>query len=109
MGAAIDWSFDLLDHATQELFVQLGVFAGSFTLAAVEAVMGEVDGSQAIGQELSELVRASLLERVATQDGVERYRMLETVREYAADRLATRTDAALPSGRSRPPGRELRG
>jgi predicted ATPase/DNA-binding SARP family transcriptional activator len=96
LGAAIDWSFDLLESPVQELFVQLGVFAGSFTVPAAKAVVGGAaspTGARAVLDGLGALVRASLLERVASHDGVERYRMLEPVREQAVDRLEALADA----------------
>jgi predicted ATPase/DNA-binding SARP family transcriptional activator len=78
LRATIDWSYDLLDPAAQALFARLGVFAGGWTLERAEAVCGPdaLDG-------LATLVDQSL---VAPGDG--RFAMLETVREYALERLA---------------------
>jgi predicted ATPase/DNA-binding SARP family transcriptional activator len=79
LRAAIAWSYDLLAPAAQTLFSQLSVFAGGFTLATAEAVCGieALDGIQALADQ-------SLVTRA--QDG--RFGMLETVREYALERLA---------------------
>ncbi len=85
LRALIDWSHDLLDAHERALFRRLAVFAGGFTLDAAEKVgtggeVGEADGIDLLGQ----LVEKSLV----TLDGAgERYRMLETVREYALERL----------------------
>ena len=77
MRAAIDWGFDLLDEPQRELLPRLSVFAGSFDLAAAAAVTGndELD-------HLTQLVDRSMVEHL---DG--RYRLIETIREYAAERL----------------------
>jgi predicted ATPase/DNA-binding SARP family transcriptional activator len=77
MRAAIDWSFDLLEEPQQELLARLAVFAGGFEPATVSAV----SGAEAV-TELIHLVEKSMVER----DG-DRYRLIETIREYAAERL----------------------
>lgn len=76
----IDWSFDLLDGSQQTLFRRLGVFTGSFSLDAAETVAGH-DGLEVVDR-LGDLVAKSLVAVVGT-----RYRLLETLREYAATRL----------------------
>jgi predicted ATPase/class 3 adenylate cyclase len=83
LRATIEWSYDLLSDEEQRIFAQLAVFAGSFTLEAAEEVCGaELDVLQA-------LVDRSLVRRW----GSGRFGMLETVREYALERLD-----ALPDG-----------
>lgn len=83
----IDWSFRLLSEDEQALFRRLAVFAGSFSLASVEAVCGDEDGS--VLELLSALVDKSLVLRDATA-GEARYRLLETVRQYAAAKFEER-------------------
>jgi tetratricopeptide (TPR) repeat protein len=83
LRTTLDWSYDLLGEDEQRLFAQLGVFAGGCTLASAEAVCG-ADGS--VFEELAALVDESL---VRQGEGDEpRFTMLETVREYALERLA---------------------
>jgi predicted ATPase/DNA-binding SARP family transcriptional activator len=74
----IDWSFRLLSGHEQTLFRRLSVFTGSFTLAAAEAVCGEAE----VLSHLSALVAKSL---VIAEDG--RYRLLDTVRQFASEKL----------------------
>ena len=95
LRAMVDWSHDLLDAAEQMLFRRLGVFAGGFTLEAAEAVAGEEAFSISA---LAGLVDASLLIAEEQAGGI-RYRLLETLREYATDRL--RASGEEPSVRSR--------
>jgi predicted ATPase len=94
----LDWSFDLLPPGEQTLFARLGVFAGPFSLAAAE-VVGASDESQASGSEpvietLSSLVDSSLV-RAETRGDEPRFSLLETVRDYALERLAASADWAL--------------
>jgi predicted ATPase/DNA-binding SARP family transcriptional activator len=81
LRAAIDWSFALLSESEQRLLAQLSVFAGSFSLEAVEAVCGGP-----VLDPLSGLVDKSLVVANQRRDAV-RYALLETIREYAAERL----------------------
>ncbi|MBA3415799.1 MAG: LuxR family transcriptional regulator [Chloroflexia bacterium] len=84
---AIAWSHDLLDEAWRPLFRRLAVFAGSFDLAAAVA-LGDGDDLAAV-EGLAALTEQSLLQRTAVVDGTVRFRLLDTIREYAAECLAT--------------------
>lgn len=94
LRATVDWSYDLLDDLEKRVFEGLAVFHGGWTLTAAEQVLAddETDASQVI-HAVGRLVEQSLI--VAERGPVTRYRMLETLREYAADRLSRtdRTDA----------------
>ena len=81
LRAALDWSYRLLDEREQDLFGRLGVFVGGCDDAAARDVCG------AEPEELAALADQSLLRRVD-----DRYDMLETVREYALERLAAAGD-----------------
>ena len=96
LKALVDWSYDLLSAQERCLLGRLSVFAGSWTLAAAEAVCaGPADGEaipgEAILDMLAQLVDKSL---VVVQDrGVEkRYRMLEMIRQYAHQRQLERDE-----------------
>jgi predicted ATPase/DNA-binding CsgD family transcriptional regulator len=89
MRDAIAWSHDLLTPDEQTLYRRLAVFAGGFTLEAAAAV-ADTDGTRDVVAGLSSLADASLLRPLAQADGEPRFGMLETVREYAQERLATR-------------------
>jgi predicted ATPase len=87
----LDWSFGLLSAGEQALFARLGVFAGPFGLLAAEAVGADSPGEgQAPGQvtdTLGSLVDSSLV-RADTRGGEPRFSLLETIRDYALERLA---------------------
>jgi tetratricopeptide (TPR) repeat protein len=89
MRAAIGWSYDLLHPGEQVLFAQLAVLEGGGSLAAVEALSGRPAGTtlETVDQ-LEQLERSSLVEVAETGEGEPRFCMLETVREYALERLA---------------------
>ncbi len=89
---AIDWSYNLLTPPEQKLFVQLSVFVGGCTLDAVEAVC-DAGGGDAL-EILSSLVDKSLVRQGISADGEPRFMMLETLREYAMERLEAGTAAA---------------
>jgi predicted ATPase len=87
LRAAIDWSYSLLSDAERILFRRLAVFAGGWTFEAVEAVCsGEGLGALDVLELLGHLVDKSLVTTNARGDET-RYRMLETLREYAFDKL----------------------
>jgi predicted ATPase/DNA-binding SARP family transcriptional activator len=85
LGEAMDWSHDLLAPEEQELLAGLSVFAGGFSLAAVAAVCAGGDDDAAL-RRIEGLVEASLV-MAGDGPGETRYRLLETVRQYAAARL----------------------
>src|SRR5579862_435296 len=89
LRAAIDWSHNLLSEAERTLFRRLSVFAGGWTVEAAESICS--GGGLEIGQildVLTSLVDNSLV-LVATQGGEARYRLLETMRQFAHDQLVT--------------------
>jgi predicted ATPase len=88
LRAAIRWSHDLLSPEQKALFRRLGVFAGGFSLEAAETLGGEL-GEPSLDplDGVEELLTESLLRAEETPDGELRYRMLETIRAYALERL----------------------
>jgi predicted ATPase/DNA-binding SARP family transcriptional activator len=91
LRAAIDWSYDLLPAAEQAVLRRLSVFPSSFDLEAAEAVAGDVPADPGLGfpvlDLVGRLVEKSLVVAESTGGRV-RYRLLETLRDYGADRLA---------------------
>ena len=86
MRDAIAWSHDLLGPDEQVLFRRLAVFAGGFSLEAAETVARGASGASVLDL-VGSLVDQSLLQRAPGPAGEFRYLMLETVREFACDRL----------------------
>ncbi|HET7730563.1 MAG TPA: tetratricopeptide repeat protein [Usitatibacter sp.] len=92
LDALIDWSHDLLSEEERRIFAQLAVFAGGWTVEAAERVcMPRSAAGLTVLEVLGHLVEKSL---VAMDDEGQRYRMLETVREYAQERLQSSGQAA---------------
>ena len=83
LRAAIDWSCRLLAGPELELFGRLSVFAGGFTLEAAEEVCGAAGAD--VLESLARLVDQSLV--ISEDRGQARFRMLETLRRYAGERL----------------------
>ena len=86
----LDWSFDLLPAGEQTQFARLGVFAGPFSLPAAEAVCaldeGQASGPGQMMETLGSLVDSSLV-RAETRGDEPRFSLLETIRDYALERL----------------------
>jgi predicted ATPase len=99
LRTTLEWSHQLLREAEQSLLARLSVFAGSFTLEAAEAVC-DPDGSLEIMDSLTGLLDNSLILTAEDPDYVEpRFRMLETVRAFAAEQLAQRDETATVRAR----------
>ena len=90
LEASIRWSDESLDRDARILFARLAVFAGGWTLEAAERVCGD-DLDVLAG--LEALLDSSLVRRSGDDEPDLRFRMLETIREYALDRFATLPDA----------------
>jgi predicted ATPase len=92
LAGAIDWSYKLLDDDEARLFRLMSVFTASPTLAAIESVClreADEDGEPRGALELTgSLVSKSLVHKLESGDGGARYCMLQTIREYASERLA---------------------
>ena len=89
MRATVAWSYDVLDPGEQTLFRRMAVFAGGFTMEAVEAFFagnGGLDG--VLFETLRALADKSLLRQSEADNGEARFDMLETMREYGLDLLA---------------------
>lgn len=88
LRAAVEWSYELLDDDEQELFSALAVFGGGFSADAAESVVGAD-----VLDELSALLDSSLVRSERAVGDEPRFGMLETIREYALERLNERGDA----------------
>ena len=90
----IDWSHNLLNAAEQKLFRRLAVFAGGFTPEGAEAVGNpRQDLETDLLDAVSSLLDKSLLQRIEQDSSEPRFVMLETIREYALERLAASGEA----------------
>ncbi len=102
LSATLRWSYDLLGRAERRLFERLTVFSGGWSLEAAEAVCA---GNGLNGDEildlLAQLTRKSLVVADERADGGERYWMLETVRDYARQKLGERAAAEISALRDR--------
>ncbi|MFE7704703.1 BTAD domain-containing putative transcriptional regulator [Streptomyces sp. NPDC057486] len=88
LRAVVDWSWDLLDAPERAVLRRLSVFAGGCTLTAAEAVCADrPQDTREVAGLLGSLVDKSLVVAAPADDGEMRYRLLETVGEYAAGRL----------------------
>ena len=97
LRAVVDWSFELLDAEEQRLFLRLSVFAAAFDIAAAETVAADDDlPARRVADLVARLAERSMLTRPGSS-GVGRYRMLETLRAYAASRLPAEQASRLRS------------
>ncbi len=98
LRGAIAWSYDILDDADRRLLDRLSVFAGGFDLDAAEAIGGPADGIE--GDILDGLMALADQSLIRSIDGdPPRFQMLETIREFAAEMLDKRPDAAAIQAR----------
>ena len=105
LRATIEWSYHLLNDNEQVCFELLSVFAGGWTLEAADALGDGEPGSKhrrcphgaarSILDTLTSLADKSLIQLDAAEDGTTRFRMLETLREYAQERLQLRASQAV--------------
>jgi predicted ATPase/class 3 adenylate cyclase len=99
LRAAVDWSYDLLSSTERALFRRLSVFAGDFSLEAAEAICClDECGTDDVLDVLASLVDKSLVAVEEHGDRL-RYRMLESLRQYAAERLKEAGETNVLSGR----------
>jgi predicted ATPase/class 3 adenylate cyclase/DNA-binding CsgD family transcriptional regulator len=118
LRGAIDWSYELLDAVEQRLFARLALFPGGCTLDAAEATVPDIltenvqqpvlaechvaapsEMHRSVLDSLESLIDKSLLQQIAGSDGEPRFVMLETIREYALERLTADADAQTYNAR----------
>ena len=96
LRATIDWSYDLLTEPERSLLRRLSVFVGGFTLEAAEAVGSQATKRNHILDLLGRLVDKSLVIVEADLEiGQTRYRLLETIRQYALEKLVETGEASM--------------
>jgi predicted ATPase/DNA-binding CsgD family transcriptional regulator len=91
LRSAIAWSYDLLDSGERALFRRLSVFAGGWTLADAASVCGIAAGEVLAAVE--SLLEKSLIRRLPGDEETAEFSMLESLREFAAERLASHAEA----------------
>jgi predicted ATPase len=82
----IDWSYELLELEAQALFTRLGVFNGGFTLESAESVCNP-DGDMDVFTGIETLLNSSLIRQVRSVSDEARFDMLQTIRDYALEKL----------------------
>ena len=95
MRDTIAWSYELLEATDQQVFRRLAVFVDGCALEAAEAVCGDADGrpQRSVLDGLTALVEHSLLRAETTSEGMVRFTMLETIREFALEALEASGEA----------------
>ena len=92
MRGAVAWSYDLLDDFEKSVFRKLSVFAGGFRIEASESVCGPSDDMEVLDA-VTSLIDKSLLVQKELPGGESRFRMLEVVRDFAAELLESNSEA----------------
>lgn len=87
LKTTLDWSYNLLAERDQRVLARLSVLAGGATVTIAETIAASDDDSEPVLVSLARLVDASLVQRVELEGAESRIRLLETVREYAYERL----------------------
>ena len=101
LRAMVDWSWELLNAAERQMLARLSVFAGGFDLAAAEVVAAGAEATPGDAvRHLGALVDKSLVQFGDTGAGLARYRLLETVRQYAARKLDEQDPVAAQDTRA---------
>jgi predicted ATPase/DNA-binding CsgD family transcriptional regulator len=101
LRAMVDWSWEMLTGAERAVLARLSAFAGGFALAAAEAVATGPDVPAAeVLANLGALVDKSMVQFDDAGSGPGRYRLLETVRQYAASQLETLGSSAASAART---------
>ncbi|NWC08436.1 winged helix-turn-helix domain-containing protein [Pseudomonas agarici] len=95
LAAALDWTYSILSPAEQGMLRQLAVFTGPFTLAAVRAVIHHQEPQDHNALSLLESLMEKSLLSAREDEAVKRYRLLETTRVYALEKLAEHDEAGL--------------
>jgi DNA-binding CsgD family transcriptional regulator/tetratricopeptide (TPR) repeat protein len=93
LRATVDWSYELLEEPERRLFGRLATFAGGFSMAAAESVCGWDLEANEIAELLRRLVVKSLVVVDFANGAEPRYSLLETLREYAQERLVLSGEA----------------
>lgn len=99
LTATVDWSYTLLSLDEKVVLQRLSILVGDFTLAGALAIMDEDDDSSSAAIEMVASLVAKSLIAMRITDGQPRYRLLEMVRGYAAQKLAESGDAELIAAR----------
>jgi non-specific serine/threonine protein kinase len=94
LRAVVEWSYELLSGPERRIFDRLAVFAGGFTFEAADTICTDPVTGDDLSETLSHLVDKSLVMAEALATPEYRYRLLETLRAYGAERLQARDEAS---------------
>jgi predicted ATPase len=96
LRALVDWSYDLLDPSERALFARLAVFAGGFDGEAVNAICTDMSVP---ADEVADRMRSLVQKSLVAQGAEGRFRMLDTLRDYAREKLAVRDVTSITAAR----------